>query len=101
MTSEAVDIGQLQSGTAENARNSWGDMRFSEGRYGAIEDHAEALRIHIPTHDVERVGPHMLALHFNDSSSRFAGSQITCRGPVSKKGSGDNVRFGQFVEPER
>ena len=70
-------------------------MRLSEARYGAVEDHAEALRIDIPAHNVERVGPYMLALHFNGANSLFSGPQHTCRRSVSKKGSGDDIRFGQ------
>ena len=46
-----------------------------ERRDRAVEDHAEALRIDVPAHDVERVGPGVLTAHLDGGDAGLAGAQ--------------------------
>ena len=54
-----------------------------------------------PAHDVERVGPDMLAAHFDRREAGLAGAQHAGGGAVAEQGGGDDVGLGQLVEPER
>ena len=87
------------------ARQDAGDRRrdvlLRERRDRAVEDHAEALRIDVPAHDVERVGPGVLAAHLDGGDAAVAGAQHAGRGAVAEQRGRDDVRLGQLVEPER
>ena len=50
------------------------DILLGEGRNGAVEDHAEPGRVDVPAHDVERVGPHMLARALDARDAALAGA---------------------------
>jgi hypothetical protein len=61
---------------------------------------AEALRINLPTHDVERFRPGVLAAHFNCDSAAIVSPKHTCSRAIAEQRRGDDVRLGQLIEPE-
>ena len=100
MASEAIDICEPEPRAAENASDGGRYMLFGERRDRPVKNHAETLRVDIPAHDVERVGPGVLTADFDRRDARFAGPQHAGGGAVAEEGGGDDIRLGQFVEPE-
>ena len=76
------------------------NMLLREWRDRPVEYDAEALRINSPTHDVERVRPGVLAAHLNGGSAAFIGPKHAGRRAIAEERRGDDIRLGQFVEPE-
>ena len=76
---------------AEDAGNGRRDVRLRERRYRPVEDHAEAFGVDVPAHDVERVGPGMLAAHLDGGDARLAGLKHAGRGAVAEQRGGDDV----------
>ena len=97
MTRKTINVGQAQIGSGQNAGHCRRYMFLDKGWDGPIENHAEALRIDIPAHDVERVGPGVLADHFDGRNARFVGSQHARRGAIAKQRRCDNICLGQEV----
>ena len=58
------------------------------------------MRIDRPAHDFERVGPDVLAAHFDGGNTGVAGLQYAGGGAIAEQRGGDDVRLGEFVEPE-
>src|ERR1700730_8385994 len=57
MTRKTINVGQAQIGSGQNAGHCRRYMFLDKRGDGPIENDTEALRIDIPAHDVERVGP--------------------------------------------
>src|SRR5580704_12969395 len=100
MARETIDVGEAQSRAAENAGKGGRDMFLGKGWDRSVENHAETLRVNIPAHDAERVGPGVLAAHLYRCEARLAGAQPAGRGAVAEEGGRDDIRLGQFVEAE-
>src|SRR5271168_3367081 len=92
MASKAIDLGESQSRATENARDRRRNMFFCEWRNGSVKNHPEPFRVDIPAHDIECIGPSMLAAHFHCCDARFVGPQYACGRPVAEEGGGDNIR---------
>jgi hypothetical protein len=91
-----IDVAQDQAGAAENTDDGRRHVGLGERGDGAVEDHAEALRIDRPAHDVERVGPVVLAAHFDHRRCPPARTQHAGRRAIAEQGGGDDVRLGQL-----
>src|ERR1700722_17221237 len=63
-------------------------MFADERRDGPVENHAEALRIDVPAHDVQRIGPSVLAVHLDGCNARFVGPQHASCGPIAEQRGG-------------
>ena len=78
-----------------------GDMGFDEGRQGAGQNDTETFRIDVPAHDVQRVGPEMLAGSRDGRQTALTGPQDGRRRPIGEKRGGDHVGRGELVRPDR
>ena len=101
MERKPIDVAESQPGPTENTSDGRRHMRLGERWDVAIEDHPEPLRVDRPAHDVERVGPTVLAAHFDRGDAAHSGLQNASGGTITEQRGGDDVRLGQLVEPER
>ena len=84
MTNEATYLVHPDFGTLQYSGDGRSHMGLGKRWDRLRKNDFEALAIQIPTHDVERVGPGMLAggLHFRDAI--LSGAQDTGGGSVAK-----------------
>src|SRR4029077_19100377 len=100
MTGKAIDIFESQSAAGQNAGDRRRDVRLRERRDRTVEYDAEALRIDSPAHDVERVGPGVLAAHLNGGAAAVVSLKHAGARAAPEQRRGDNIRLGQFIEAE-
>ncbi len=100
MTGKAIDIFENQSRAGQNAGNRRCDVLLREWRDLPVKYDAEALLINFPAHDVERFGPGMLTAHLNGGSAAIVGPKHASSRAVAEESRGDDIRLGQFIEPE-
>jgi hypothetical protein len=60
-------------------------MFADERRDGPVENHAEALQIDVPAHDVQRIGPNVLAVHLDGCNARVVGPQHAGYGSIAEQ----------------
>src|SRR6266404_8224869 len=75
VTGKAVDRVPGDVHPLQDAIDGPTDILLGKGRDVAVEDHTQPLAVDIPSHDVERVRPHMLARAFDQSETGVAGTQ--------------------------
>src|SRR3984957_10162025 len=100
VTGKAINILESQPRAGQNARNRRRNMLLREWRDFPVEYDAETLRIDSPAHDVERVWPGVLPAHLNGGNPAIIGPEHASRRAVAEERGGDDIRLGQFVEPE-
>ena len=101
MAGEAVDRVPGHADAVEDAVDCRSDFLLGEWRDVAIEHHAQPFIVDIPAHDVERVGPHMLAGAFDLGDAALARAQNAGRSAVGEKCGRHHVGLGELIEPER
>ena len=67
----------------------------------ALKDHAEPFGIDAPSHDVERIGPQLLARRLDPRGAAVACAQHDGGRAVAEKAGGNHVGLGQIVMPDR
>lgn len=100
MTDETVDRRALDRHPGQQAGHGGREVLLHEGRNGAGENHAEAFRVDVPAHEVEGAGPAMLARAVDRGETARPGLHHAGRGAVAEERGRDDVRLGEFVEPE-
>jgi hypothetical protein len=100
MTGKAIDIFENQSGAGQNPGSRRGDVLLRQWWDRPVKDDTEALRIDFPAHDAERFGPGMLTVHLNGGSAAIVGPKYASSRAVAEERRGDDIRLGQFIEPE-
>ena len=100
MTSKSIDIFENQSRAGQNPGNRRCNMPLRERWNGLVKDDAKALRIDLPAHDVDRVGPGVLTAHLNGRNTAVVGPKHASRRAIAEERRGDYIRLGQFIEPE-
>src|ERR1700749_1187330 len=86
MTGEAIDIFESQSCAAQNAADRRRNMLLREWWDIPVKDDAKTLRIDFPTHDVERIGPSVLAAHLDGGAvAAIVGPEHTGSGAIAEQ----------------
>src|SRR3984957_21012151 len=75
MTDELVDVADIQLHAAENLRQRRLEFGRDEIGDGAAKDQAEAERIDVPSHDVERIRDQIFAASLDSSYGAGAATQ--------------------------
>src|SRR5689334_24904705 len=96
MTGEAVDILQLEIVLLQIAVQDGFEIIGDERRNTLREAGLQSVFLDFPAHDVERVGPGVLACRTNLRTSTFRRHDRACR-TVAKKRGCDDVALGDVV----
>jgi len=101
MAHEAFDIFQLQIHSLQNAGHGRIHICRDKSRDRPSKNDAESFRVHFPSHNVERIRPKVFAHTLNLNFTAISSAQDSRRRAVPEQTGRDNVRLGQFIQPER
>ena len=91
---------RVRSWRARNCVGGGAQIACGEIGDAARKDGAEALRVHAPAHDVDGVGPGMLARMLDVAVTRPIGGQNAGRGAIAEQRGRHDVGLGHFIGPE-
>jgi hypothetical protein len=97
---EAVDRRTLDADARQDAVDGGADLLLGKRRDGAIEDDAQTGRIDLPSHDVEAVGPQMLARPFDAREAGLAGAHDAGRRAIAEQRRRHHVGAGELIHAE-
>ena len=100
MAGEAIDPVARHAKALQDAVDGNADMLCREGWDGAVEDDAQPGRVDLPAHDVEAVGPQMLAGAFDAGHPRLAGAHDAGGSTIAEQCRRHHVGAGELVHAE-
>ena len=98
---EPVDVLKGEARGLQDLGHPLSDIGDDEAWDRAVEDDAEAVRIDPPAHDLQSVGPGVLAGAANGADAVSGRRDHAGGRSVAEEGGGDDIGAGKLIEPER